>query len=61
MIVHSWQLWDLTKKSDNIGNFRAIHKVKRGGRFMLTTNIDVSDGLTNECNRYNYRYNSWGK
>ena len=38
---------DLSKKNNNIGNLRAIHKVKRGVRVMLTTNIDVSVGLTN--------------
>ena len=37
----------LTKQNNNIGNLRLILRVKKGARVMLTTNIDVSDGLTN--------------
>ena len=37
----------LTKQNNTIGNLRSILRVKKGSRVMLTTNIDVSDGLTN--------------
>ena len=37
----------LTKETNTIGNLRSILRVKKGARVMLTTNIDVSDGLTN--------------
>ena len=37
----------LTKENNTIVNLRSILRVKKGARVMLTTNIDVSDGLTN--------------
>ena len=37
----------LTKQNNTIGNLRSILRVKKGARVMLTTNIDVRDGLTN--------------
>ena len=37
----------LTKENNTTGNLRSILRVKKGARVMLTTNIDVSDGLTN--------------
>ena len=37
----------LTKQNNTIGILRSIHRVKMGAKVMLTTNIDVSDGLAN--------------
>ena len=37
----------LTKQNNTIGNLRSILRVKKGARVMLTTNIDVSEGLIN--------------
>ena len=37
----------LSDKPHNTGNLQKILVVKVGARVMLTTNIDVSDGLTN--------------
>ena len=37
----------LTKQNNTIGNLRSILRVKKVARVRLTTNIDVSDGLTN--------------
>ena len=34
-------------KPQKTGNLRKVLHVKVGARLMLTTNIDVSDGLTN--------------
>ena len=39
----------LTKQNYTIGNLRSILRGKKGVRVMLTTNIDVSDGLTNDA------------
>ena len=38
---------DVSLKSQKTGNLRKVLHVKVGERVMLTTNIDVSDGLTN--------------
>ena len=38
---------DLSLKPQKMGNLRKVLHVKVGARVMLTTNIDVSDGLTN--------------
>ena len=37
----------LTMENNTIGNLRSILRVEKGARVILTTNIDVSDGLTN--------------
>ena len=38
---------DVSLKPQKTGNLRKVLHVKVGARVMLTTNIDVSDGLTN--------------
>ena len=38
---------DVSLKPQKMGNLRKVLHVKVGARVMLTTNIDVSDGLTN--------------
>ena len=38
---------DYPLKPQKTGNLRKVLHVKVGARVMLTTNIDVSDGLTN--------------
>ena len=38
---------DVSVKPQKTGNLRKVLHVKVGARVMLTTNIDVSDGLTN--------------
>ena len=38
---------DISLKPQKTGNLRKVLHVKFGARAMLTTNIDVSDGLTN--------------
>ena len=38
---------DVSLKPQNTGNLRKVLHIKVGARIMLTTNIDVSDGLTN--------------
>ena len=38
---------DISLKHQKTGNLRKVLHVKVGARVMLTTNIDVSDGLTN--------------
>ena len=38
---------DVSLKAQKAGNLRKVLHVKVGARVMLTTNIDVSDGLTN--------------
>ena len=47
MIAHSCATLHLTKQNNTIGNLGSILRVKKGARVVLTTDIDVSDGLTN--------------
>ena len=45
--LHSHTTIDVSLKPQKMGNLRKVLHVKVGARVMLTTNIDVSDGLSN--------------